>query len=157
MAFSTLIHDMTTQGLLRAAVAFLVLLILGDWTRMLLMRRKLPPGPLPFPIVGNHFQTPGYKPWITWAEWGKYYNTKLLTVWIGRYPRIIINDAWVASDLLEKKSDIFSSRPHLHLMGDAINCTSTNQTTLEYGDRWRIHRKLMVHKLPQPPFLDACY
>ncbi|KAI4690247.1 hypothetical protein J4E81_007399 [Alternaria sp. BMP 2799] len=28
-------------------------------------------------------------------------------------------------------------------MGDAINATNTNQTTLPYGDRWRKHRKLM--------------
>ncbi|KUJ23936.1 cytochrome P450 [Mollisia scopiformis] len=28
-------------------------------------------------------------------------------------------------------------------MGDLINATETNQTTLVYGDRWRIHRKLM--------------
>ncbi|EEA27459.1 hypothetical protein PMAA_023340 [Talaromyces marneffei ATCC 18224] len=35
----------------------------------------------------------------------------MLTLWIGRDPRMIINDAWVVSELLEKKSDIFSSRP----------------------------------------------
>lgn len=68
----------------------------------------------------------------------------MLTIWIGREPRIIINDAWVASELFEKKSDIFSSRLHLIVMGDAINATKTNQTTLPYGDRWRVHRKLMV-------------
>lgn len=129
--------------LLYLAVALLGLSVLGDWVRMLLLRRKLPPGPFPFPIVGNHFQTPGSKPWITWENWGQHYKSDLLTIWIGRHPRIIINDAWTASDLLEKKSDIFSSRPHLVVMGDAINCTTTNQTTLEYGDRWRVHRKLM--------------
>jgi hypothetical protein len=47
-------------------------------------------------------------------------------------------------DLLEKRSDIFSSRPRLIAMGDAINATNTNQTTLVYGDRWRKYRKLMV-------------
>ena len=67
----------------------------------------------------------------------------MITLWIGRQPRIILSDAWVASDLLEKRSDIFSSRPRLIAMGDAINATNTNQTTLPYGDRWRKHRKLM--------------
>ncbi|CAK7202868.1 hypothetical protein SEUCBS139899_005595 [Sporothrix eucalyptigena] len=67
----------------------------------------------------------------------------MLTIWIGRHPRIILSDAWVASDLLEKRSDIFSSRPRLTVMGDAINTTTTNQTVLPYGDRWRVHRKLM--------------
>jgi hypothetical protein len=57
----------------------------------------------------------------------------------------MLSDAWVASDLLEKRSDIFPSRPRLVATGDAINATNTNQTTLVYGDRWRIHRKLMVN------------
>lgn len=134
----------TARYALVSAFLFGIVLLLVDYGRMLLLRRKLPPGPWPLPIVGNHFQTPSVRPWIAWEQWGKYYDSPMLTLWIGRHPRIIINDAWVASDLLEKKADIFSSRPHLIVMGDAINCTTTNQTTLPYGDRWRVHRKLMV-------------
>ena len=69
----------------------------------------------------------------------------MLTLWIGRSPRIILSDTWVASDLLEKRSDIFSSRPRFVVMGDAINATETSLTNLEYGDRWRLHRRLMVN------------
>jgi hypothetical protein len=130
-------------GLALIGIAWLV----ADYARMLYMRRSLPPGPFPWPIVGNHFQTPSVKPWITWEKWGEYYKSPMLTLWVGRDPRIIINDAWVASELLEKKADVFSSRPRMVLMGDAINATKTNQTTMTYGDRWRVHRKLMVSKL----------
>ncbi|KXJ87804.1 cytochrome P450 [Microdochium bolleyi] len=118
--------------------------VVADYARILWMRRRLPPGPFPWPIVGNHYQTPSVRPWIEWEKWARKYNTNMLTLWIGRHPRIILSDAWVASDLLEKKSDVLSSRPRLVVMGDAINCTRTNQTVLEYGDRWRVHRKLMV-------------
>ncbi|KAF2738873.1 cytochrome P450 [Polyplosphaeria fusca] len=120
-----------------------VVALLAEWGRILLMRRKLPPGPFPFPIVGNHFQTPSVKPWITWEKWAKHYNSPMMTLWIGRHPRIILSDAWVASELMESRSDIFSSRPRLIVMGDAINISKINQTTLPYGDRWRTHRKLM--------------
>lgn len=135
------------QTATRAAFGLALIAIAGivvDYTRMLYMRRSLPPGPFSWPIVGNHFQTPSVRHWITWEKWGEYYKSPMLTIWIWREPRIIINDAWVASELFEKKSDIFSSRPHLIVMGDAINATKTNQTTLPYGDRWRVHRKLMV-------------
>jgi hypothetical protein len=125
-----------------AVLAFFVLTI--DYVHMLWRRRYLPPGPFPLPIFGNQFQTPSYKPWITWEKWAQHYNSPMITLWIGRHPRIILSDAWVASDLLEKRSDIFSSRLRLIAMGDAINATNTNQTTLVYGDRWRKHRKLMV-------------
>ena len=121
-------------------------LILADYLHVLYRRRSLPPGPFPWPIVGNHFQTPAYKPWLTWEKWAQYYDSPMFTLWIGRQPRIILNDAWIASDLLEKKSDIFSSRPRIIAMGEAINATETNQTTLVYGDKWRAHRKLMVSR-----------
>jgi len=129
---------------LQITLSVAVIALLVDYGSILWQRRKLPPGPFPWPIVGNHFQTPNKRPWIEWEKWTEYYNSPMLTLWIGRHPRIIINDAWVASDLMEKKSDIWSSRPRLIMLGDAINSTTTNQTTLEYGDRWRLHRKLMV-------------
>jgi hypothetical protein len=125
-----------------AALALAILTI--DYGRILLLRRKLPPGPFPFPIVGNHYQISKDRPWIQWAKWAEHYNNPLTTIWVGRKPRILVQDAWVASDLLEKRADIFSSRPRLVVLGDLIDSTTTNQTMLEYGDRWRIHRKLMV-------------
>ncbi|KAH4952243.1 hypothetical protein HBI38_001050 [Parastagonospora nodorum] len=129
-----------------AATACLVLatvVVFVDYGRMLLLRRKLPPGPFPFPIVGNHYQISKDRPWLQWAEWAEYYNNPMTTIWVGREHRIIVQDAWVASDLLEKRADIFSSRPRFVVMGDLVDATTTNQTTLVYGDRWRIHRKLM--------------
>ncbi|CAI6339861.1 unnamed protein product [Periconia digitata] len=130
-----------------AALVVLAVLALGilvvDYGRILLLRRKLPPGPFPFPIVGNHYQISKDRPWIQWAEWAEYYQNPLTTIWVGREPRIIVQDAWVASDLLEKRADIFSSRPRLVVLGDVVDATTTNQTMLVYGDRWRIHRKLM--------------
>ncbi|EAT92552.1 hypothetical protein SNOG_01057 [Parastagonospora nodorum SN15] len=130
-----------------AATACLVLatvVVFVDYGRMLLLRRKLPPGPFPFPIVGNHYQISKDRPWLQWAEWAEYYNNPMTTIWVGREHRIIVQDAWVASDLLEKRADIFSSRPRFVVMGDLVDATTTNQTTLVYGDRWRIHRKLML-------------
>ena len=131
----------------KAAGVLLVLAIgaiLADYVRILLQRRRLPPGPFPWPLVGNHFQVPQPRPWIAWEQWALEHNAPMMTLWIGRHPRIIINDAWVASDLMEKRADIWSSRPRIIAMGDAINATNTNQTTLVYGDRWRLHRRLMV-------------
>lgn len=84
----------------------------------------------PWPIVGNHFQAPSVKPWIAWEKWAKHYDSPMLTLWIGCSLRIILSDAWVASDLLEKRSDIFSSRPRFIVMGDVINTTKTRLTNL---------------------------
>ena len=134
------------QAVPRAAFVLLLLIVgaaLAEYVQILLRRRRLPPGPFPWPLVGNHFQIPKERPWIAWEKWSQDYYGPMMTIWIGREPRIIISDAWVASDLMEKRADIFSSRPHLIAMGGAINATNTNQTTLVYGDRWRLHRRLM--------------
>lgn len=89
-------------GSLLGALFVSIIATIVDYARMLRLRRKLPPGPFPLPIVGNHFQIPKLKPWIAWEKWAKDHNTTMMTVWVGRHPRIIISDAWVASDLMEK-------------------------------------------------------
>ena len=122
-----------------------VVVILVDYSRVLLLRRKLPPGPFPFPIVGNVLQLPKSKPWIIFEKWSQEYNDPLITVWIGRAPSIMVNDAWTASELMEKRANIYSSRPRHVVLGDMLNNTDTNQTLLTYGDQWRIHRKLTVY------------
>jgi hypothetical protein len=121
-----------------------VVVVLVDYSRVLLLRRKLPPGPFPFPIVGNVLQLPKSKPWIIFEKWSQEYNDPLITVWIGRVPSIMVNDAWTASELMEKRANIYSSRPRHVVLGDMLNNTHTNQTLLTYGDQWRIHRKLTV-------------
>lgn len=130
--------------ILLAALLIGIGAVVVDYGRMLIRRRKLPPGPFPWPVFGNHFQLPKDRPWIDWEQWAKDYDAPLMTIWVGNEPRIIVSDAWAASDLMEKRADIWSSRPRLTAMGDAINMTTNNQTTLPYGDRWRLHRRLMV-------------
>jgi|SRR5579862_3431345 Cytochrome P450 len=115
-----------------------------DYVRILLLRRKLPPGPFPLPIVGNVLQLPERKPWIAFEKWSQRYGDPLLTVWIGRVPSIFVNDAWAASDLMEKRANIYSGRPRHVVLGDLLGNTNSNQTLLGYNDRWRIHRKLTV-------------
>jgi hypothetical protein len=131
-----------------AAVALFLLMpavfLVVDYARVLRMRQKLPPGPFPLPLFGNYLTLPKVRPWIDYEEWAKYYNSPLLTIWIGRSPNIICNDAWTASDLMEKRAAIYSSRPRMVVMGDMMNQTESNQVCLVYGDAWRVHRRLTV-------------
>ncbi len=121
-----------------------VLWVLADYVRVLRLRRRMPPGPFPLPVFGNYFGLPKYKPWIEYEKWAEYYGDPMITIWQGHRPTIMCNDIWSISDLLDKKANIYSSRPHMIAMGDMINATDTNQVCLVYGDRWRLHRRLMV-------------
>jgi hypothetical protein len=118
--------------------------VLFTYLHMLRQRATLPPGPFPWPIVGNTLQLQRSKPWLQFKAWSRANNNGLLTIWIGRTPTIICNDAWTASDLMEKRSRIYSSRPHYVVFGDLTGQSSTNQVLLPYNDHWRLQRKIMV-------------
>ena len=128
-------------------LAFLSATIIS-YARMLLSRRRLPPGPFPLPIVGNMLSLNASKPWLQFEQWSRENRDGLLTIWIGRFPIIICNDAWNASELMEKRSHIYSSRPRYVIFKDITGQQNTNQVFLPHGELWRLQRKVMVHLAP---------
>jgi hypothetical protein len=146
---------MSSSGLLDSALKLcpscLILLVTSftgwvvvTYVQMLRQRATLPPGPFPWPIVGNVLQLSKSKPWLQFKEWSRANNNGLLTIWIGRTPTIICNDAWSASDIMEKRSNIYSSRPRYVVFGEVTGQSTTNQVLLPYSDHWRLQRKVMV-------------
>ncbi|KAL3473182.1 cytochrome P450, partial [Aspergillus californicus] len=55
---------------------------------------------------------------------------------------IFFHDAWAISELLDKRSHIYSSRPLMVMLGESRNATYRDQALLSYGDVWRHHRRL---------------
>lgn len=113
-----------------------------------------PPGPFPYPIVGNTFQLPDSKPWhwfqalsVSSSPSSPYHKAPLVTIWIGRRPTVWINDAWAASELLDKRAGVYSSRPRMVVFAELgsgqTNLVNMYTTTPEQRERWRVQRKLM--------------
>ena len=142
----TMLPDLPTVIFTALTLAFLILLL--DYAKMLRLRARMPPGPFPLPIIGNVLQFPKSKPWIRFEEWSQKYNDSMITVWIGRTPTVVLNDAWSASELMDKRANIYSSRPTFQVPGRVMGGERWAQTMLPYGDQWRFHRKMMVLPFP---------
>ncbi|KZO99710.1 putative cytochrome P450 [Calocera viscosa TUFC12733] len=134
-------RDVGTLQVLGTLALLAAVGVFVDWLWMYRLHKKMPPGPMPWPIVGNTYQLPDEKPWIYFENLAKKHNTPVLTFWIGRNPTVWICDAWAASDLLDKRAGIYSSRPHMVVFGD-LGTGDWNLVTMKYGERWRLHCKL---------------
>ncbi|KII86266.1 hypothetical protein PLICRDRAFT_93731 [Plicaturopsis crispa FD-325 SS-3] len=106
-------------------------------------RASLPPGPTGLPLVGNLFDIPTSNQWIKFAEWGKKYGDICSVTILGK-PMIILNSAKAATDLLDKKSAIYSDRPIFPMAGELAGWSDMLILT-PYGEKSRLHRKLL-HK-----------
>ncbi|KAL6248757.1 hypothetical protein RBB50_003819 [Rhinocladiella similis] len=118
------------------------------WLVTRLTNRKklgLPPGPPRLPLIGNLHQAPQEYPWRTYQEWGKQYGP-IFSLQYGLSTIIMLNNHETAHDLLDKRSNIYSSRPHSVMGGD---CVSKGLRTLlmPYGQRWRNHQRLQASYL----------
>ncbi|THH33533.1 hypothetical protein EUX98_g692 [Antrodiella citrinella] len=69
----------------------------------------LPPGPNPRFLVGNVFDMPTVKPWLTYREWTNTYGD-VVFLDLPAQPTILVGSAKVALELLEKRSEIYSDR-----------------------------------------------
>lgn len=88
------------------------LLFLAVWfVRLFFRQHGLPHGPLPYPLLGN---IPSFYKWTHQKldEMAKQYGT-IFTLWFGRTPIIIVNDASAAEQVFVKNGSKFSNRANL--------------------------------------------
>ncbi|KLO09949.1 cytochrome P450 [Schizopora paradoxa] len=131
----------STPYLLPFGIGVAVWLLLRNSSRN--AHRRLPPGPKPIPILGNvrDFPSPGQLEGPHWAKLKPLYGPISSLKAFGK-TIIIINDIEVATDLLDKRSLIYSERP-VSIFG-GIMCGFGDVLTLQgMTDKWRNARKRM--------------
>ena len=82
---------------------------------------------------------------MKFQEWSKIYGP-VYTLWNGRRPTLVISDPMVAVELMEKRSNNFSSRPRTVAMGELYFDHASILTT-PYNKEWTIRRKLLHHAM----------
>lgn len=122
----------------------LVLLCLGAVAGVQYMRgqrRKYPPGPPGYPIIGNMFDMPSEFHWLTFAQWSKEYNSPIVHANVLGQHIVSLNSNQVVNDLLEKRSNIYSDRPHSPILQDFTELGKWALPFMPHGPEWRIQRK----------------
>jgi hypothetical protein len=105
--------------------------------------RHLPPGPRRFPFIGNLLSMPTTLEWETFAKWGQEHNSDIIHVNALGTSMIILNSYKVATDLLDGRSSIYSSRPHFTMFHE-LSGWGFSFNVLPYGDVWRANRRMFV-------------
>jgi cytochrome P450 len=130
------------------AVAFL-LLVGASYYRSVLKRRKgsPPPGPTGEPFIGHLRIIPTSHPEYQFTEWGKQYQSDVLSFNVLGRSIIVLNSAEACHDLLDKRGQNYNDRPRFVLfevMGWGITLTF-----LRWGPTFKLHRKLMQSSFTQ--------
>ncbi|KAG1846138.1 cytochrome P450 [Suillus tomentosus] len=102
-------------------------------------QNKLPPGPVPLPLLGNVLSLDAKAPWLTYTEWAAVYGDLLFVRLLGQ-EIVVINSQHVAETLLDKRSRIYCDRPDLATLkpfGWSIVFAYVG-----YGNEWRLCRRL---------------
>ncbi|KAG2074087.1 cytochrome P450, partial [Suillus decipiens] len=101
----------------------------------------LPPGPAPLPFIGNVIGIDTNHPWLTYSKWEAEYGEIIYTRLFSQ-DIVIINSERVAHDLLDRRSNNYSTRPSglMHVL-DYFSAGFTS-IFLPYSDRWRLHRRI---------------
>ncbi|WKX91286.1 hypothetical protein Q1695_009824 [Nippostrongylus brasiliensis] len=117
--------------------------------KMWILRRKLPPGPFPLPLIGNSIQL-AYGLLIRklslieqLREWAEEFGP-LYTFWLGPLPMVNICDYATAVDAMVKKGSNFTNRSTPFLLRMIKN---ERGVTITNGLPWLEQRRFTLHTL----------
>ncbi|KAJ8482604.1 hypothetical protein ONZ51_g5256 [Trametes cubensis] len=131
-----------TANSLASCILFLLTVALILVVRHEHERKSLPPGPRGIPIVGNVFDVPQEQPWATFSNLSRRYGDVICISILGQIT-IVLNSISSVSDLLEKRSSIYSTRPNVFVSISQALDWIWGVVFKPYGDDWRLHRRLL--------------
>lgn len=134
------------------AALFLVSYALIQATYSILRGKNLPPGPTPWPIIGN-LNLLGNQPHQSLTKLAKIHGP-IMSLKLGQITTLVISSATAAKEVLQKQDLNFSSR----YVPEALHAQNHSQYSMAWlpvGTQWRSLRKISNTKIFSSNSLDA--
>ncbi|KAF3964951.1 hypothetical protein CMV_010826 [Castanea mollissima] len=114
---------------------------------------KLPPGPKPFPIIGNLLELVGHKPQKSMAKLANTHGP-LMTLKLGQKTTIVISSADLAKEVLQQHDQFFCN----HTIPESVVAGNEHEFSLPWlpvSAQWRNLRRICKSHLFANQILDA--
>ncbi|KAG9126871.1 hypothetical protein FRC07_001619 [Ceratobasidium sp. 392] len=106
-------------------------------------RLPLPPSVKSDPLIGHLRYIPSDDEPRVYRDWGNELGSDIISMNVMGQVIIIVNSLETATELLARRSSIYSDRPELPMLNDQRLVGWGNNTgNIRYGDNWRIQRRL---------------
>ncbi|CAE6463656.1 unnamed protein product [Rhizoctonia solani] len=128
-----------------ASLAILTPVLLWNYYRTKSDRKVAhPPSPISLPLIGNLLSLPSGPEHVMYMILGKQLKSDVIYLSLFGHEIVVLNSSEAASDLLEKRSGLYSDRfcPLIITDQNLFNW-STAPTVLGYNDVWRHHRRML--------------
>ncbi|KAF8608280.1 cytochrome P450, partial [Ceratobasidium sp. AG-I] len=106
-------------------------------------RLPLPPSPKGSYLLGHALVMPTDEEYLVYAKWAEELNSNIISLSVLGKTIIVLNSVESATELLERRSAIYSDRPQLRVISDPdLLDWSYNTGSIAYGEKWRKQRRL---------------
>ncbi|KAG5530764.1 hypothetical protein RHGRI_025664 [Rhododendron griersonianum] len=113
---------------------------------------KYPPGPRPWPIIGN-LNLVGSVPHLSFHSLSRKYGD-IMQLRFGSFPVVVVSSPEMAKEVLQTHGETFASRPAT-AAGKYTAYNYSDMVWAPYGPHWRLARRLYLNELFSPKRIDS--
>ncbi|CAE6397209.1 unnamed protein product [Rhizoctonia solani] len=107
-----------------------------------------PPSPTSLPLVGNLFSIPPGHEHLAFTKLGEQLDSDIVYLELLGQKIIMLNSAEAASEIMEKRSALYSDRPPIPMVTDSTLMNWSGLASIVgYNDLWRHYRRMMNNSL----------
>ncbi|CAE6354303.1 unnamed protein product [Rhizoctonia solani] len=113
--------------------------------------KPLPPSPPgSYPLIGHALVLPNEREHLVYNKWCKELHSDIISLTAAGQTIVVLDSVEAATELLERRSKIYSDRPQLRVIADPDLLGWGNNTgSAPYGPRWKKQRRI-THEVLKP-------